>query len=199
MKNLDTSLMGLIDIIHPGLKPAMEDIADGKIHKEKEYVWYGKVVDFNELQKSTGQEIQRQSAIKCKNGIIRVRKTVKDGSVNYALTAKAFVGKNERDEVTQEATEEMHNVFMRATGESMDKTRYFFDAGNGLTWEVDIFTDLDGNNKPYCKIDLEVTQDLKDFPILPIKLEEIVPPGDRTSDQQQFVADLNSKMFVNAV
>lgn len=191
--------MGLIDTIQVGLKPAMEDLVDGKTHKEKEYVWYGKVVDFSELEKATGTEQQRQSAVRCKNGIIRVRKTVKDGEVSYVLTAKSFVGRNERNEVSKDVTEDMHEVFMKATGESMDKTRYFFDAGNGLTWEVDIFTDPEGNNKPYCKIDLEVTQDLKEFPILPIKLEEVIPPGDRTSEQQQFVDGLNMKMFVNPV
>lgn len=182
-----------------GLKPALEDAADGKVYKEKEYVWYGKVEDFSMLEKAKGSEVQRQTAVKTKNGIFRVRKTVVDGKVDYTFTAKSSSGKNERNECTTVVTEEMHNVFMAAVGESMDKTRYFFDAGNGLTWEVDIFTDLDGNNKPYCKIDLEVKEDLTEFPPLPIKLSEIVPPGDRTSEQQEFVGNLNSKMFVNPV
>ena len=196
---MNAMLSSLINDMHFGLKPAMEDLVDGKVHKEKEYVWYGKVEDFSVLKNAKGSEVQRQTAVKTKNGIFRVRKTVIDGAVTYALTAKSFVGRNERNECSVPVGEEMHNVFMAAVGESMDKTRYFFDAGNGLTWEVDIFTDLDGNPKPYCKIDLEVTQDLAEFPPLPIKLSEVVPPGDRTAEQQELVNGLNSKMFVNPV
>lgn len=179
--------------------PGNEDIADGVKRDERESDWYGKVVDFEELKRAKGFEIQRQSGIKAKNGMVRVRKTTVNGVVSYALTSKAFKGPGERDEVSEKVGESMHEVFMKATGESMDKTRYFFDAGNGLTWEVDIFTDLDGNFKPYCKIDLEYEKRPAEWPQLPIQLTEVIGPDNRTDEQLEFVRQLNSNMFQNKI
>ncbi len=192
-----TTMASLVATMRISNKPALEDIADGVARKEVEAVWYGEVLDFSELEKAKGVEFQRQSAIMAKNGIIRVRKSTVGGAVSYALTAKSFSGADERDEVSKEVSEDMHRVFVNATGQSMDKTRYTFDAGNGLTWEVDIFTDLDGNNKPWCKIDLENPPN--EYPPLPIKLGNVIPPSNRTPEQIEFVKQLNNVMFQNKV
>lgn len=190
METINTTLSGRV-------RPAVEDLTDGKKHAEREAVWYGRVLDFSELDGAKGIEVQRQSAVLAKNGIIRVRKSTINGEVKYVLTAKNFEGAGLRSEVSVGVTQDMHEVFMKATGQSMDKTRYTFDAGGGLTWEVDIFTDLDGNNKPWCKIDLENPP--AELPPLPIKLADVVTPGERTPDQVALVKQLNDVMFQNKV
>lgn len=185
------------------LKPANEEIADGKVHDELEYTWYGRVDDFAILEKATKKIIQRQSSARMPNGTIRVRKTIEDGAVSYVETIKLYGSGGVKKEMPNPTTQAKHEFFMMAAGESMDKTRFTFPAENGLTWEVDIFTDLDGNFKPYCKVDLEVTEPLTDIPIPPIKMSEVIfidpTKGRPPQEIQARIDELNKGLFVNKV
>lgn len=188
----------------PNLRPALEaEIADGQAHSELEYVWYGKIEDFDILNRAVKKIIQRQSFVLMNNGLIRVRKTIEDGVVSYVETTKLFGAGGVRKELPFPATALKHEFFMRATGESMDKTRHTYPAEGGLTWEVDIFTDLDGNIKPYCKVDLEVSAPLKVIPTPPIKLSDVIfvdPSKGRPDRETQLrIDELNKRMFVNKV
>ena len=185
------------------LRPANEEIADGQVHKELEYAIYGKVLDFSPLERAEKKIIQRQSGFVLPHGIIRVRKSIDEGVVSYVETMKLFLAGGGRDELPTACSQKQHEFFMKATGESTDKTRHIFDAGNGLKWEVDIFTDLDGNFKPYCKIDLEVPSALAELPPFPLKLDDVIivdPTKGRPDPATQARLDeLNKRMFVNKV
>lgn len=186
------------------LKAANEaEVGDGKPKKELEYVWYGRVLDFSIIEKAIGFEIQRQSAIKQPGGLIRVRKTVKDGQVSYVETTKLFSADGSRQELPYDCDALKHEFFMKMTGGSTDKTRYFYPAGGGLTWEVDFYTDLEGNFKPWCKIDLEVKEPLLHVPTPPVKMADVIfldPTKGRPSEEVYArTSDLNNRLFVNKI
>lgn len=180
----------------------LEDEANGVAAREKEYVWYGKLVDTADLAKAAGQELQRQSAIKRDGGQIRVRETISNGVIEYTLTAKHYVGRGDASEVTVAGSKDLADVFRGIAGESMDKLRYTFPIeGTDLKWEVDVFIDLEGNYKGWVKIDLEVPGVITEFPPLPVRLSDIIfggndpyTPEQRAQLDELFVTTFNNKL-----
>lgn len=184
------------------LSVALEERTDGVADKEKEYVWYGQISDFEQLKKAVSTEKQSQSSMKGVNGTTRVRRVLKDnGQADHFLTCKNYTGNGECDEVTQRTTEDMWRAYRGATGESMDKIRFVFPIeGTDLKWEVDIFVGLDMKGmKAWCKIDLESPTDLTEFPPLPIQLNEVIfnPLKQYTPEQDKKVKELYATMFTN--
>lgn len=180
---------------------ALEDEANGQIAREKEYVWYGKLTDPSQLQKAASQEVQKQSSVKGKTGTIRVRETTKDGQIEYTLTAKAYAGRGDAEEVSSLVTKDMAEIFRKLSGESMDKIRYTFPiAGTELKWEVDVFIDTEGNTKDgWVKIDLEVPGVITEWPPLPVSLTEIIFGGndEYTPEQKAKLDPLYASVFSN--
>lgn len=182
------------------LNLGLEDLENGQASREKEYVWYGRLTNPEELKKATNQETQKQSAIKGKGGTIRVRETIALGQVRYTLTAKAYSGRGDADEVSLPVTKDVHEIFKAISGESMDKIRYTFPIeGTELKWEVDVFIDAQGNPKDWVKIDLEVPEATTEFPPLPIVLADMIFGGNEeyTQEQKAKLDQLYSTVFTN--
>lgn len=177
-----------------------EEKEDGTVAKEKEYVWYGRILDMNELQKAVSTEKQMQSNMRGPNGSSRVRNRLKDGIQSYILTCKNYTGSGECDEVSQHTTKDMWLAYRGASGESMDKIRHVYPIeGTDLKWEVDVFIGLDGKMKEWCKIDLECSQDMTEFPPLPIQLSDVIfhPQKKYTPEQDKKVKELYATLFTN--
>lgn len=182
------------------LRAAVEERVDGVAEKEKEYVWYGRIIDMGELAKASSTEKQMQSNMKAANGTTRVRNTTKGGVQAYILTCKNYTGSGECDEVSQHTTEDMWRVYRGASGESMDKIRHVYPIeGTDLKWEVDVFIGLDGKMKEWCKIDLECPQDITEFPHLPIQLADVIfhPQKKYTPEQDKKIKELYATLFTN--
>jgi CYTH domain-containing protein len=187
-----------IGIRFPGL--GLEDMENGQISREKEYVWYGRLTDSEQLKKAAGQEKQRQSSLKGKGGTIRVRETIGLGQVRYTLTAKAYSGRGDAKEVSAPVSKDMHEVFKMLSGESMDKIRYTFPIeGTELKWEVDVFIDAQGNPKEWVKIDLEVPDETSEWPPLPVTLADMIFGGndEYTPEQKAKLDELYATVFTN--
>ncbi len=195
MKNLTGALNVLT------LKPALEDLENGVAAKEKEYVWYGRLTDLSVLEKAIGKEAQSQASIKQNNGTIRVRKVTENGSVRFVLTAKAWKGRGECDEVSQASSNDLYDVFCKMAGQTMDKVRFKFPGPNNTVFELDMFTNPDGSYKEWCKVDWEVPDVVTDFPPLPFVLEDVIFGGndDYTPEQRKEVDRLLNKEFVNEI
>lgn len=179
---------------------ALEDLENGEKAKEKEYVWYGRLTNAEELQKAVSQEVQKQSSLKGKGGTIRVRETGAMGQVRYTLTAKAYTGRGECDEVSVPVSKDLHVVFRLISGESMDKIRYTFPIeGTSLKWEVDVFIDAQGNPKDWIKIDLEVPDTVTEWPPLPVTLADTIFGGNDlyTPEQKAKLDELYATVFCN--
>jgi CYTH domain-containing protein len=178
MKVLKLEQRGLVGGLLAALVPALEDMENGQISREKEYVWYGRLSNPEELKKAAGQETQKQSSLKGKGGTIRVRQTVGMGQQRFTLTAKAYSGRGDAKEVSVPVSQDLHEVFKSISGESMDKIRYTFPIeGTELKWEVDVFIDAQGNPKEWVKIDLEVPEETSEWPPLPVTLADMIFGG----------------------
>ena len=183
-----------------GFRTALEDLEDGKKHREKEYVWYGRLTNPEMLQKAAKQETQKQSSLKGKGGTIRVRETISMGQVRYTLTGKAYSGRGDADEASTSTSKDLHEVFKAITGESMDKIRYTFPIEDtSLNWEVDVFIDINGNPKDWIKIDLEVPDAITEFPPLPVVLADMIFGAnvEYTQEQKAKLDELYANVFIN--
>lgn len=187
--------------------------ADGQKRKELEYVFYGQIVNFDELSKADSVEHQEQWEIRNQNpdapfeGNIRVRKSWMqddEAKVRYVLCAKTFLKEGKgRDEVEIEVTADMFEQFKRLATGGMVKTRYNIPVlgpnGEQLMWEVDVYRDADDKVVPWCKIDLEVPARLESIPEFPIQLEDGVITNQydaRTPEEKAKVDELMKTVFV---
>lgn len=188
---------------------ALEEDTSGATGIEREHVIYGILKNPEKLKEAVAVIKQRQSAIKQKNGQVRVREATEDGVVQYILTAKGFIKDGGRKEVSTLTSKDLYDVFREITGESMDKIRYTFPTGVKQTnpkgeeveliWEVDVFQNLEGMDQPWVKIDLEYYEELDALPGLPVILEEMIfsKNGNYAEDEKAKIAELYSTMFTN--
>lgn len=193
---------------------------ESKGDKEKEYVFFGKLKDANELSKALRYEDQEQWEVRTPYqgkdryfGTIRIRKTTKAKSVTYVLCMKTSKGDGFNKDETEytlpsEAGEKYFKEIQKLATSGMRKRRYFYpvEGHSEKTWEVDVFYP-DGLSKdpaPWCKIDLEVARrftsaDGKSFPLpFPVTLENVIyaQPGERTDKEQRLLDKLMATVFV---
>lgn len=195
------------------LRPALEEIADGKAHVEQEHVFYARVPDFSVLEKAKSWEHHEQWEIKApkteKNAgsaRLRVRMTIKPGQApEYVLTTKTIDPHTKGNiEVSTPVTEDVFVQFKIASENGMVKDRYFFPANDGsnLVYEVDMYL-KDGaqpGSKDYyewCKIDLEVPNMQTALPPIPEGFIDIIsaPFGKRTEAEEARVTSLYHNEF----
>lgn len=172
---------------------------------------YGKIVDFTEIEAaSTRSEWQEQYEVRKDRGSIRVRMIKDELGTRYVLTTKSWGDKrNERKEAELEVTEAMFDHFKAIADSGMIKRRYFIPLGavvedteageisTPLEWEVDVFHDTEGNRRDWCKIDLEVPEQI-DLPELPIKLTDTITNqyGQRTDEEIRKLTELFKEEFM---
>lgn len=200
MKVLKLETLRTLGLLGGGLNAGLEDLENGQASREKEYVWYGRLTNPQELAKATNKETQKQSAIKGKGGTIRVRETISMGQVRFTLTAKAYSGRGDAQEGSVPVSKDLHEIFKSISGESMDKIRYTFPIeGSDLKWEVDVFIDAQGNPKEWVKIDLEVPDTTSEWPPLPVTLSDTIFGGndEYTPEQKAKLDELYANVFTN--
>jgi hypothetical protein len=183
--------------------------ANGDTQVELEYIFFGKVVDFDELKKADKVEDQEQWEIRSEKqgnspyfGGIRVRKTcgTDSGEPKYVLCAKTMKGKDDgRLETELDVTEDLFNQFKKLAQSGMIKTRYYFNVPDSdLVWEIDVYKTADGEVEPWVKIDLEVKSRKTQIPDFPIELTDVIKeqPGQRTPEQQEQCDKLLKEKFI---
>lgn len=189
---------------------SMEEVADGKIFKEKEHVIYGRLTDLTQLESAASKESQEQWEIKipkteqnASQGSIRIRKTDKEGAESeYTMCTKTptpdqgpQAGKNE---VPIPTTEPNFIQFKMLSDKGMRKDRYHFPVeGSEMVYELDMFPKADGTYHTWCKVDLEVTDLEAPLPALPFVLEDMItaPYGKRTPEEEAIVTGLYDTTF----
>lgn len=180
-----------------------------KLKKEKELVFYGKLVSFNELKTKTA-EYQEQYEVKIEKsdknavgGRIRVRKTVKgDKEPKYILTTKTKLPDGSEYESDCRTTEENFIQFKYFCEGGMIKDRYSFpvEGYKGLKWEIDVFTGTNGLFHEWVKIDLEMEDEnieLANLPPFPVQLTDVITNqnGQRTPEEEAIVRTLYDTVF----
>lgn len=177
--------------------------SEKKSNIELEYVFYGRIKNFEQLKQAASREEHEQWDIRVEKesskryfGNVRVRCT--DGG-KYTLCIKALEdGVEAKEETELEANEELFEAIKKIATGGMRKTRYRFPIeGSELTWEVDVFYDTEGNPREWCKIDLEVESQDGELPAYPIDLEDVldIQPTERSEEQKAFVDKLMNEQF----
>lgn len=226
------------------------DMLDGVGRIERELEFYGRIVDFGDIEKRAVKvEYQEQCEVKRKGGTLRVRMSKQDNQDPvYSLTLKYRDARDptQKNEIPQEISEDMFTAFKTMADNMMIKRRFYIpmdvaleeetpdddlnaaetseadsneestptddsteetpqDApesvvseGDRLYWEVDVFYDLDGNRKDWCKIDLTIPRALESIPDLPIKLEEVIANqyGERTPEEIEKLTKIFQEEFL---
>lgn len=180
-----------------------------KLKKEKELVFYGKLVSFAEL-KTKAAEYQEQYEVKIEKteknavgGRIRVRKTVKgDKEPKFVLTTKTKLPDGSEYESDCKTTEENFIQFKYFCEGGMIKDRYSFpvEGYKGLKWEIDVFTGTNGLFHEWVKIDLEMEDEnieLANLPPFPVQLTDVITNqnGQRTPEEEAIVRTLYDTVF----
>lgn len=194
----------------PATSDEDEEPAQKKLKKEKEYVFYGKVVNFDELRKCKNVEYQEQYEVKIEKsdknavpGRIRVRKSVKgEKEPRFVLTTKTKLPDGSEYESDCKTTEENFIQFKYFAEGGMIKDRYRFpvEGYKGLHWEVDVFTGQNGLFQEWVKIDLEFDDEnieLSNMPAFPIQLTDVITNqnGERTPEEEAIVRTLYDTLF----
>lgn len=173
--------------------------------KEQEMVFYGRIVNFDDLKKAGGMERQEQYEIKVDKteqnssaGRVRVRMTTKkDADPEYVLTIKTPVDGGGDTELDLEANELAFTQFRAMAPRGMLKDRYFFKFDDNHNWEVDVFPTSNGAYQAWCKIDLEMAGFIGNTPEFPIQLEDVIiaQDGHRTPEEEEKIKVLYDTVF----
>lgn len=204
-------------VFHQALSIALEEQADGKVHKEIEHDFYAILADWSELARASSMVQQEQWVMAApktadgSKGFLRMRKIV-EGIGGVAQYVFAIKNKTDKIEVEHEVTADMFEQFVRLSEEGQMKDRYFFPvAGTDLVFEVDCFLHPDaqaarragyqirGNMyEDWVKIDLEVPSKATKVPDFPFACERVImePFGQRKPEEEKIVGNLYKKVYV---
>lgn len=167
---------------------------DGKLAKEIEYTFYGKVADMQQLSRAVSKEEHEQwlipvdtdldskLRIRCINNMrwIACTKVKREGMVGW-------------EEVECDISQDMYNHLREMGVGGMKKTRYIFKIeGTTNVWEMDVFKDSFGHDHPWVKLDLEVSKEGEEIPGLPVDFAEFIAaqPQQQSDHEKNFIEKL---------
>lgn len=199
-----------------------EENTTGKVAKEIEHMFYGRVDSMDTLLKAECMEVQEQwglwqdkTSLNAACGSVRIRKNIRFLIVNgvvqkeqpttqYVMTTKVKTLDGHALEVSIETTEDNFKQFKLLAESGMIKHRYTFPIPNSeLKWEVDAFV-MPGENvmsnryQNYVKVDLEVESMDEPIPAAPPGVLDMFNAklGDEaTPEQKQIIAKM--KEYLN--
>ena len=157
--------------------------------QEIEYVWYLKLIDFNQLTNAPHKESHFQAEYwlfddegKERIGVIRSREI--DSGERHELTVKSYSKDHDGAMETTLVGNSASNAAMtRIAQRIVRKVRYRYPTGTPQGdestgfFEVDVFILADGSNYPWVKVDFEVPNKETPVPTLPFKYSESIAMG----------------------
>jgi len=178
--------------------------ANGTAQKELEYVFYGKLTDFTELERAAGKETHEQWEIRVeagdKNpfpGCVRVRRYQGE---RYVQCIKVITpGEDAKDEVELEVTKDIFEFVKKLATGGSNKVRYIFEIPESKNvWEVDVYVKPDGTYEEWCKIEMEVKEPVDSVPKLPVSCTDVIVNQykNRTEDEHAKIKELMSTVFI---
>lgn len=172
---------------------------DGNAVQEIEYMFFGKLEDFSQLERADKIERQEQWEVRTPLGGVRVRRCEAEGEVTYILTSKVKrEGEKGKEEVETEVTADMFEHFKLHASTGMRKDRHCFNVPDSeLVWELDVFYSASGDPVPWVKIDLEVPGEIA-LPQWPVEFSEVITNqnGKRSDEEQAIVGDLFENHYI---
>lgn len=168
-------------------------------NKEIEYVFIVEVDNYDEVRKlATSVQSMEQWEIKSKHENTGTRGAVRVRAINnkeFMLGVKVYSPDGiSADEHEISVSRDMFEAYKKLAPMGTKKRRYSIKDDGGLTWEVDVYTDENGNEIPWCKVDLEVRSKHVKAPNFPFTVKTVIT-NDRTRDEDLFVTRLFSTKF----
>lgn len=152
------------------------------VQMELEHMFIGRLEDPSVLEgvKSEHQEQWDCMINEVSDQKVTLRVRCIDGE-RYVLCIKRKRRDDARREEVEVSTEkEVFDIVKSIAYSGMRKRRYFFPVPDSeLLWELDVFEDAEGKPIGWVKLDLEVTSSNEPIPAFPVKLRDIINPGDR--------------------
>ena len=190
-----------LSVLAQALAMEAEDTS-GKAGVEIERELYVRVSDLTQLERAVSKERQEQWGIKVPKtkrnaapGQLRVRRSEKDGKVEFIMTIKAVKGVGERRDVSMKVTEDVFDLFRTVSENGMIKDRFTFPVlGTDLVYEVDMFVMPDGSYAPWAKIDLENPP--AKLPPLPIMVEEMIDGKTSDPNEREKISQIYGEFFL---
>jgi len=178
--------------------------ANGTAQKELEYVFYGKLTDFTELERAAGKETHEQWEIRVeagdKNpfpGCVRVRRYQGE---RYVQCIKVITpGEDAKDEVELEVTKDIFEFIKKLATGGSNKVRYIFEIPDSKNvWEVDVYVKPDGTYEEWCKIEMEVKEPVDAVPKLPVSCTDVIVNQykQRTEAEHAQIQELMATVFI---
>jgi len=178
--------------------------ANGTAQKELEYVFYGKLTDFTELERAAGKETHEQWEIRVeagdKNpypGCVRVRRYQGE---RYVQCIKVITpGEDAKDEVELEVTKDIFEFVKKLATGGSNKVRYIFEIPESQNvWEVDVYVKPDGTFEEWCKIEMEVKEPVDAVPKLPVTCTDVIVNQykNRTEEEHKKIEELMRTVFI---
>lgn len=183
---------------------ALEEIVTGRRRADKEYTFYGRLVDPSQLEQATSKEEQEQWSVNVAKvpengaaGQIRVRQTIKDGGEpEYTQVVKK---KGVDEDVGVPITKDFFEAIKELSDFGMVKTRFIIPIeGSPNEWHIDLYPKPDGSGfYDWVKVDLELESFADDLPTMPVRLEEMISNqyGDRTDAEVARIEALMKNEF----
>jgi hypothetical protein len=196
------------------LRHAIEEIADGKSRKEREYEFIGRMVDLAQLMHAQSFEMQEQWEIKIPHteenagsGRMRVRQVIPssgDVPVYVHTTKTEFDEQGDCDEVNLPSTQSHFKQYEMLADKGMLKDRYFFAVeGSELVWHLDMYyvRGSKAGEKKYtqwCRLELEVPDRNQPLPPFPVQLEDLIASqkGNRSEEEEAKIKMLFEHEFL---
>lgn len=178
---------------------ARQEVPNGEAKQEKEYMFFGLLKDFAQLEQADSIERQQQWEIRTEKGCVRVRRSEVTGETSYTLTSKVKrEGEEGKEEVELEGSADLFEHFKLHATSGMLKDRYCFKVPDSeLVWELDVFYLPNGEPVPWVKIDLEV-EEATSLPDWPINFERVITNqnGQRTEEEERLVQTLFGNYYI---
>lgn len=167
-----------------------ESIIDGRARPEVELTLYVEMVNIDDLKLAASKEdFEQWNLPECDKESCRTKSRIR--SINgrrWILTTKTKPNTSADGciEVECDISKDMFDSLRNMGHGGYNKTRYYFPIpGTGLTWEVDVFSGMDGLPHPWVKLDLEVPSLDILLPPWPFPIRDYVVDGDRIDYQQK--------------
>lgn len=185
---------------------------DGKPTVEKEYVFFVRPENFDEITSNRNWILQEQWEVR--EGKIpederetseRVRYERANDATEptYTHARKVSIrGKISKLETERPSTEQEFADYKRKATSGCYKKRYLFPTeynSKPATWEVDVFYTADGHIVPWVKLDLEVDELGHELPAWPFAVAEtfVKQVSERTEEEHKWLREhVTSKMFI---
>lgn len=129
------------------------------------------------------------------NAVLRMRATQEgEDDVEYMFATKVYQKDGGCHETELLVTVDLFNAFKQMAPFGSKKKRHYLKDESDRTWEIDVYSDDEGNDYEWFRAELEVMQ-MEGIPNLPFECDEVIYTNDADEATRTKVDGLHQKYF----